>query len=208
MYLVFKVGGERAVQRADRPPVLPVNADSPGPRIHHGLNGDDHPRLEDGGAPPDEVVRDLGGLVHLLAAAMPAWLYGQAETADCIEPPQGMHLVWHDEFDYAGRPDSSKWDFEHGFVRNQELQWYQPQNAVVADGVLRISALKEQVANPRYRAGSNNWKHNREYAEYTSSCLRTMRHFTYKYGRLEVRAKIPVAPGAWPAIWTLANRHG
>lgn len=144
----------------------------------------------------------------LLAAAMPAWVYGQAEAADRIEPPQGMHLVWHDEFDYAGRPDSSKWDFEHGFVRNQELQWYQPQNAVVADGVLRISALREQVPNPRYRAGSNNWKHNREYAEYTSSCLRTMRHFTYKYGRLEVRAKIPVAPGAWPAIWTLGNRGG
>ena len=39
-------------------------------------------------------------------------------------------MVWHDEFDNDGPPDPANWDFERGFVRNQELQFYQPDNAV------------------------------------------------------------------------------
>ena len=143
----------------------------------------------------------------LILALMPTTLLAQGTTAPTAAP-EGYHLVWHDEFDRPGRPDSTKWDFEHGFVRNQELQWYQPQNATVVNGLLRITARHEDVPNPHYQPGSNNWKRNREFAHYTSSCLRTMRSFTFRYGRLEVRARIPVAPGAWPAIWTLGNRGG
>ncbi|MEP6626762.1 MAG: hypothetical protein ABJA32_02215, partial [Ginsengibacter sp.] len=40
----------------------------------------------------------------------------------------GYQLVWSDEFNNNGRPDSTKWNYEHGFVRNHELQWYQPEN--------------------------------------------------------------------------------
>ena len=145
-------------------------------------------------------------LFLLLLTLLPAKLMAQGESA--ISTPPGMQLVWHDEFDQPGRPDSTKWDFEHGFVRNQELQWYQPQNATVVNGVLRITARCEDVPNPSYQPGSNNWKRNREKARYTSACLRTMRSFSYRYGRLEVRARIPVAPGSWPAIWTLGNRGG
>ena len=36
----------------------------------------------------------------------------------------GRKLVWHDEFDYEGQPDSSKWDYEVGFIRNGEKQYY------------------------------------------------------------------------------------
>jgi len=130
-----------------------------------------------------------------------------AQTDTDIPVPQGMHLVWHDEFNQTGAPDSTKWDFEEGFVRNQELQWYQRPNAVVVDGVLQIRGIKERVANPHYKPISSNWKRNREFAEYTSSCIHSRDHFTFRYGRLEVRARIPVAPGAWPAIWTLGNQH-
>src|SRR6516162_11877794 len=49
-------------------------------------------------------------------------------------------LVWADEFDKDGAPDPASWTFEHGFVRNQELQWYQPQNAHVERGMLVIEA--------------------------------------------------------------------
>lgn len=50
--------------------------------------------------------------------------------------PDGYGLVWHDEFDREGKPDSLNWSYEQGFVRNNELQWYQPDNAFVKDGFI------------------------------------------------------------------------
>ena len=46
----------------------------------------------------------------------------------------GYFLCWHDEFDIDGRP-SSDWSYEKGFVRNEELQWYQSDNAYVKKAV-------------------------------------------------------------------------
>lgn len=114
-------------------------------------------------------------------------------------------LVWSDEFEEDGRP-SKDWTFERGFVRNQELQWYQPQNAYVKDGCLVIEGRKEHRGNPLYEAGSHDWRRNREFIEYTSSCLTTRLGFQFMYGRVEVRAKIPVSSGSWPAIWLLGNK--
>ena len=70
-------------------------------------------------------------------------------------------LIWADEFDIDGAPDPARWTFEHGFVRNQELQWYQPDNARCEGGVLKITGRREQVANPRYDADSRDWRRNR-----------------------------------------------
>lgn len=119
---------------------------------------------------------------------------------------EGMKLVWNDEFNGTGTPDADSWNFEKGFARNQELQWYQgSNNAQCKEGTLVITAQKERVKNPNYVAGSSDWKKNREYAEYTSTSMTTYGKFDFKYGRLLVRAKIPTASGAWPAIWTLGN---
>jgi beta-glucanase (GH16 family) len=112
-------------------------------------------------------------------------------------------LVWSDEFDRDGRPDPSKWTYERGFVRNRELQWYQPENARVEKGLLVIEGRRERVKNPDYRAGSTDWKTNREYAEYTSSSLITQGLHSWKYGRFEMRGRIDIRPGLWPAFWTL-----
>ena len=90
-----------------------------------------------------------------------------------IAVPAGYKLVWSDEFDVDGRPSSANWKYENGFVRNEEAQWYQPDNATVSGGVLIIEARREQKANPNYMAGSTDWKRNRQYAEYTSSSLIT-----------------------------------
>ena len=114
-------------------------------------------------------------------------------------------LVWNDEFDVEGVP-SKDWSFEYGFVRNKELQWYQSQNAIVKDGCLVIEAKKVLYSNPHYEAGSNDWRKNREYIRYTSSCLTTKFSQQFFYGRFEIRAKIPVSSGAWPAIWLLGNK--
>lgn len=118
---------------------------------------------------------------------------------------EGWHLVWNDEFNNDGMIDTSFWSFEEGFVRNKELQWYQKNNAYCKDGVLIIEGRKQKIKNPDYIQDSKSWKSNREYAEYTSSSIKTKGKFEFLYGRLEVRARIPVSSGSWPAIWTLGN---
>ena len=126
----------------------------------------------------------------------------------CGESPRqydGWKLVWHDEFSKQGAPDPERWSFERGFVRNHELQWYQEENARCEDGVLVIEGRKERVRNDAYDPQSKSWRKNREFADYTSSSLKTRGKFDFLYGRLEVRARIPVSPGAWPAIWTLGS---
>ena len=130
-----------------------------------------------------------------------------ASHKQAIAAPSGYHLAWSDEFDKPGRPDPANWTFEQGFVRNKELQWYQPQNAWVEGGRLIIEGRREKVANPRYVAGSTDWKTQRESAEYTSACVKTKELHSWKYGRFEVRARISAKPGLWPAIWTLGDTH-
>jgi beta-glucanase (GH16 family) len=115
----------------------------------------------------------------------------------------GMKLVWNDEFNYLGKPDSANWINENGFVRNQELQWYQPENAGCANGLLTIEGRKAKVKNPNFIAGSTDWKTNREYAEYTSASIQTRGKKNWQFGRFEIRARIDTSIGSWPAIWTL-----
>lgn len=124
------------------------------------------------------------------------------ETAD------GYKLVWSDEFNRAGQPDSGNWDYEHGFVRNEELQWYQPENAWCKDGLLVIEARKEEKPNPRYTEGSNDWRRKRKNIEYTSACLITAGKRTWQYGRFELKARIDISKGMWPAWWTLGVSKG
>lgn len=116
---------------------------------------------------------------------------------------EGYNLVWNDEFNKDGKLDSKVWSFEKGFIRNEEHQWYQEDNAYCGGGVLKIEGRKERVKNPHYTESNGDWLKNREYAEYTSSSIKTQGKKEFKYGRIEVRAKIPTASGAWPAIWTL-----
>ncbi|MFC1765282.1 family 16 glycosylhydrolase [Planctomycetota bacterium] len=112
-------------------------------------------------------------------------------------------LVWADEFEEDGKPNPEKWASEDGFVRNQELQWYQPENAICEGGQLIIEGRKERKSNPNYRKGSASWKENREQIEYTSSCLITKELSHWQYGRFEVKARVKTRQGLWPAIWFL-----
>ncbi|WP_439488152.1 glycoside hydrolase family 16 protein [Algoriphagus sp.] len=112
-------------------------------------------------------------------------------------------LVWQDEFDQESIVDTMYWSFEEGFKRNQELQWYQKNNAGTKDGKLVITGKREQVINADYDKESSDWRKNREFAEYTSSSINTRGKYEFQYGIMEVRAKIDTAMGMWPAIWTL-----
>ncbi len=112
-------------------------------------------------------------------------------------------LVWADEFNHEGAPDSLNWRYEHGFVRNNELQWYQPQNAICHNGMLIIEARRVNLPNPNYVPQSTNWKTSRPNINYTSASLNTRGLHSFKYGRFEMRAKIDTNAGLWPAFWTL-----
>ena len=116
---------------------------------------------------------------------------------------EGYKLVWADEFNINGRPDTSNWRHEKGFVRNQEAQWYQEDNAWCENGLLIIEARKEQKPHPAYEAGSTDWRKSRQQIEYTSSSINTSRKKTWLYGRFVMRGKIDVSAGLWPAWWTL-----
>lgn len=118
---------------------------------------------------------------------------------------QEWKLVWSDEFERVGRPDSTVWNYERGFVRNHEAQWYQSENAFQQDGLLVIEARREQRPNPTFREGSRQWGQQRRTIDYTSACLTTQGKYSFLYGRLEVCARIPTGGGSWPAIWTLGS---
>lgn len=116
---------------------------------------------------------------------------------------QGMSLVWHDEFNNTGKPDTTNWRYEKGFVRNRELQWYQPENANCSNGVLMITGENKKLKNPDYIEGSTDWKKNRDSAQYTSASIQTRGLKQWQFGRFVIRARVDTAKGAWPAIWTL-----
>jgi len=112
---------------------------------------------------------------------------------NCIAQKKYTRLIWSDEFNYNGAPDSTKWNYDLGAGGwgNQELEYYtnRPQNVKVGDGKLHITALKEDY----------------EGSEYTSARILTKGKFSFKYGRVVVSAKLPTGVGTWPAIWMLGS---
>ena len=128
---------------------------------------------------------------------------GLLTIAAGAQSPPGWKLVWSDEFDCDGKPDPAKWTFERGFVRNQELQWYQPENARCENGFLIIEARRERFRNPKFDPSGASYATNREYAEYTSASLTTKGIQSWLYGRFEMRARIDTSAGLWPAFWTV-----
>ncbi|WP_044397558.1 glycoside hydrolase family 16 protein [Lacinutrix sp. Hel_I_90] len=100
----------------------------------------------------------------------------------------GTPPVWADEFFQTGAPNSENWTYDLGAGGwgNNEAQTYtnNAANVIVEDGVLKIMAKA---------SGSG----------YTSSRLKSIGLVEFKYGRLDVRAKLPSSAGTWPAIWML-----
>jgi beta-glucanase (GH16 family) len=117
----------------------------------------------------------------------------------------GQKLVFSEEFNYTGKPDSTIWNYEQGFKRNNELQWYQPDNANCSNGRLLIEGRKTNFPNPNFVANSKDWRANREFVQYTAASITTSKKKSWLYGRFEVRARIDTTMGSWPAIWLLGS---
>tara|TARA_R110002096_G_scaffold435214_1_gene659763 strand:- start:3312 stop:4907 length:1596 start_codon:yes stop_codon:yes gene_type:complete len=128
---------------------------------------------------------------------------------------KGYELVWSDEFNYKGKPDLTKWTYDYGFLSNREEQYYTDslKNARVENGNLIIETHKEKAANKDYKNEDFKKKSWVKYiaeidtAKYTSARLKTMGLASWKYGRIEVKAKLPKGVGLWPAIWMLGNNR-
>ena len=141
-------------------------------------------------------------LAPVIAVAL-LWL-----GANRVAFAQDRTLVWSDDFQYAGAPDPAKWSYEYGFVRNHESQFYtrdRLENARVENGMLIIEARKEHWLNPDYDPTSKDPDRRRQFAEYTSASLITRQKASWRFGRIEVDAKIPRGKGVWPAIWMLGD---
>ncbi|MDP4527731.1 family 16 glycosylhydrolase [Alkalimonas delamerensis] len=112
-------------------------------------------------------------------------------AVDPTEPVSDWQLVWSDEFD-GDSIDTRKWNFEvdcwGGGNFEQQCYTDSPDNAFVSDGTLKIVALpaEEGATLP-----------------YTSARLTTKHKGDWRYGRIEVRARMPYGQGSWPAIWMM-----
>ena len=150
------------------------------------------------------------GTVEVVAGAEKVTVTVIQESAEDLDinTPEGYRLVWHDEFNGTGAPNAEMWRYEEGFQRNEEDQWYKKENVEMKKNALVFTAKQERVKNPNYNpnaTGGNSWKQTREYAEYTSACVVAQNKYAFKYGKLIVRAKIPIEQGGWPAIWSTGN---
>lgn len=111
--------------------------------------------------------------------------YGQDSTED------GWELIWKDKFD-NNCLDLSKWNTEDWAAeKNNELQYYSPNNVKVEEGVLKLISKKE-----RYKG-----------REYTSGAVHTKGKFDFLYGKVEMRAKLPAGQGIFPAFWMITDNE-
>jgi len=124
-------------------------------------------------------------------------------SSQTIKIPKNYKLFWNDEFNEEGSPNIEYWSYENGFVRNEELQWYKKENAFIENGLLVLEGKREGIKNENYIENSSNWRTNRKFANYSSASINTKNKISFKYGILEVSAKIDISKGMWPAIWTL-----
>ncbi|QIL90234.1 family 16 glycosylhydrolase [Microbulbifer sp. SH-1] len=130
----------------------------------------------------------------------------------CLEDPlnSGYCLVWADEF--SGEAiDSEKWSREKNCTGggNNEAQCYTDAaaNSWVADDMLHIKAIREDATGPNQIDDDSNYDPNDTSGSgtYTSARLRTKGMGDWKYGRFEMRAKLPQGQGSWPAFWMLPS---
>jgi beta-glucanase (GH16 family) len=114
-----------------------------------------------------------------------------AKPADPTFP--ATRLVFSDEFNGASgsKPDAAKWTIDPGTGQNGEVQYYTNNDNAAMDGSghLVMSARKETVGG----------------RDYTSHRMNTGTKFSFQYGRVEARIKVPKGNGLWPAFWMMGS---
>ncbi|MHC5054795.1 MAG: hypothetical protein ACYTKD_08765 [Planctomycetota bacterium] len=116
------------------------------------------------------LARALAGTGLVMAAAGYSTALHAGEGATIGEgfAAGGYRLVWADEFDADGALNPRNWVFEKGFVRNNEDQWCQAENARCRNGQLYITGIEDIKRNPGYVKGSTDPKE-RKFIEWTTA---------------------------------------
>lgn len=128
-------------------------------------------------------------LLYSWLSACPAGILCEESLPDKEPEGKEYELVWSDEFNENGLPDTAYWGYDEGYLRNQELQDYKKADrkyARVEDGKLIIEAHKDS------HDGVNPWTGEPYHFEYSSAELRSSKAVKVHYGRLDVCAKIPL----------------
>jgi beta-glucanase (GH16 family) len=127
-----------------------------------------------------------------------AWYHTFTTTKPTQNPTTDYtKLVWSDEFNTDGPPDAAKWVYDlgrgdNGWGNNEKQNYTNAAaNVVVQGGNLKITAKKEASGG----------------ADYSSARLKSEGKYAFTYGKVEVRAKLPIGGGTWPAIWMLGANY-
>ena len=150
-------------------------------------------------------MRVLASVFALIA--LPASVFAD-ETPT---PPNGWELVWSDEFDGPAL-DRSKWKPEVSCWGggNNERQCYtgRPANVEVSGGLLRLKAREERFTGPDRPPEIASMPNPKTTQPFTSGKVRTRGLASWRYGKVEFRAKVPKGQGTWPAVWMMpADDH-
>ncbi len=133
-----------------------------------------------------------------------------AAATSAASPPEAAEwtLVWADEFE-GDALDRTKWTPEQSCWGggNDERQCYTDRvdNIEVRDGVLHLKAMRETFTGPDRPPEIAASPNPQTTQDYTSGKIRTRGMHAWKYGRFEVRAKVPMGQGTWPAVWMMPN---
>lgn len=145
-----------------------------------------------------ESTESIGSSSNLISSSLESSVIDENNSSTVDKPTTvkssgEYELFWGDEFEYTGKPDSTKWGYdlgsENGGWGNNERQYYTDRldNASVDNGNLTITAKKESYSG----------------YQYTSARLVTKNNADFTYGYFEVKAKLASGLGTWPAIWML-----
>lgn len=141
------------------------------------------------------MMRKLLSRMSFLCVTL-LWSCNPTDSQTSMPENEFEELVWADEFNTPGLPDTKKWKYEEGYVRNNETQYYtraRSENARIENDHLIIEARNDSaMIDGAIRP-------------ITSASITTQDLATWQYGRVEVRAKLPSSLGTWPALWMLGT---
>ncbi|MFC7371127.1 family 16 glycosylhydrolase [Fictibacillus iocasae] len=127
------------------------------------------------------IVLGLHSIIPAMGYSTPVAVH--TKTSD------GYHLVWNDEFRQSG--SLNNWNIQDwASDKNNEWQYYSPENVTVSDGFLKITSKRERLKGRTY----------------TSGAVTTQHIFSFQYGKVEIRAKLPKGQGVFPAFWLVTEQ--
>jgi len=150
-------------------------------------------------APAETVEARIVFVFEQAASAAGAALLDDVSFEPVNSPPNvDWQLIWSDEFDGTAI-DDAKWRVEDlHLIKNNELQYYAPDDVYVAGGNLTLRSRQRSYWG---YDSAGNWRH----FNYTSGLVESKDRFAAAYGRIEVRGKLPATQGIWPAHWMLPD---